>query len=448
MKSDTHFIQHSIFIIASWFKRLSFLMAILLVTILAPTSHAQDFPDVCLQPENLMPNCTFDNGTNGWQPFIESGSASFSVLQGGGECHAPLCPAGYIVTEDHFIGGIYQQVPVTAGNTYYTNIVWLAFDSLANDEGINSLTGGIGRWIGIDPTGGTDSRSPNIIWSPDNWRNDCKICNVEQAIAQAQADTITVFLKIDDSWRLRAAEKGYAVPTSKDQFWIDDIGLKQVDNALAPAPQAEAPPTETPIPADTVAERPAEDTPPTDTPVPTHTPVPEEEAVEDNSEEPVEEEEPSTSEEDSTDTEATEETESATPTATTHSTLAPPPTITPTSTPTPQADTLPLVVADEATPVVDNRPAPTPVQITQATPPVSAGQLAEQFLPESLSPEVLGVAGTTICVSGVLLMILAVFMMGLTWLYRAGWEDEDDDDDDFDEDGFYTGEDIEVEIVA
>ena len=140
----------------------------------------------------------------------------------------PLCPAAYIVTEDHFVGGLYQQVAVVPGNNYYANIVWLVFDSLVNDEGAHQQTGGIGRRIGIDPFGGTDPRSPNIAWSLDNWRNDCKICNIEHVTVTAQADTITLFLRIDDTWRLRAAEKGFPIPPSKDQFWIDDMGLKQV----------------------------------------------------------------------------------------------------------------------------------------------------------------------------------------------------------------------------
>ncbi len=144
-------------------------------------------PDVCQQSENILPNCNFDNGTSGWQTFIEEGSANFSVLQGGGECHAPLCPAGYIVTQDYFVGGIFQQVQVVKGNTYYGNIVWLVFDSLANDNSINSVVGGISRKVGIDPFGGTDSRSPNIVWGPENTRNDCKICASQEVTATAQA---------------------------------------------------------------------------------------------------------------------------------------------------------------------------------------------------------------------------------------------------------------------
>jgi hypothetical protein len=59
---------------------IAFFLTLLLLP--APTV-AQDFPDVCQQAENVMPNCTFDAGLDRWQTFTESGSANFAVLQGG-----------------------------------------------------------------------------------------------------------------------------------------------------------------------------------------------------------------------------------------------------------------------------------------------------------------------------------------------------------------------------
>src|SRR5262245_55798065 len=250
-----------------------------LLVILFPllTSLAQDFPDVCQQAENILPNCNFDGGKANWQIFIETGAANFDIKQGGGDCHAPLCPAGYIVTDHHFVGGIFQQVPVVKGNTYYANIVWLVFDSLVNDAGINSATGGIGRRIGIDPFGGTDSTSGNVVWSTDNWRHDCKICNIEQVTVTAQADTITLFLRIDDTWKLRAAEKGFNVPASKDQFWIDDLGLRLVGEGAksveVTSPTSKATATQEPTPTEAVEPSPTSPPAPTDTSVaPTDTP--------------------------------------------------------------------------------------------------------------------------------------------------------------------------------
>jgi hypothetical protein len=365
---------------------------------------AQDSPpDVCQEGENIMPNCNFDGGVNGWTPFIEEGAANFSVLQGGGECHAPLCPAGYIVTESHFVGGIYQQVPVVKGNTYFANVVWLAFDSFANDKSVNAVAGGIGRRIGIDPFGGADPRSPNVIWGPENWRNDCKICANQEVTAQAQADVLTVFLRIDDRWRLRAAEKGYAVPPSKDQFWIDDIGLKQVAGSVAPAvapTDTPVPPTDTPIPE-----------PPTATPAPA-TEEPQEEVITSLADAPTE----------IAQVKSSSEAEAVSPIATPApvNVIAPPPTLTPSATPSPTA-TLEERERPHPTPTRTRRPTPTPEAA-----PLSAGML--------------GVAGTTICVGGGFLGLMGAVLTGLVWLYRLGWG-KVDDDDDADE------EEIIVEIV-
>jgi hypothetical protein len=352
-------------------------------------------PDICQQSENIMPNCNFDNGTSGWTPFLEEGSAEFAVLQGGGECHAPLCPAGYIVTQSHFVGGIYQQVKVTPGNTYYANIVWLVFDSFANDNSVNSVVGGISRKIGIDPFGGTDPKSANIVWGPENTRNDCKICASQEATATAQADTITVFLRIDDRWRQRAAEKGYNVPPSKDQFWLDDFGLKQVGGSAAPPPPTDTPVPPTPTPP-----------PPTDTPVPAPATAEPEVAPAQLANAPTEE---VAQAEASPTAEAAAPTDTPTPVPVTP--LAPPPTLTPSATPSPTATFEPK-----------KRPEPTPTRVrrtTQAT--------AEDTI---LPTEVMGFAGSTLCLGGGLIGLMGAVLVGLVGLYRLGWRKGDDDDPD------------------
>lgn len=356
---------------------------LLFLTILASPAQtiAQDFPDVCQQPENILSNCNFNNGLDGWQPFLETGVADITVLQGGGECHAPLCPAAYIVTKDHFIGGIYQQVPVTPGRNYYANIVWLVFDSLVNDEAVYQATGGINRQVGIDPFGGTDPASPNVVWSPSNTRNDCKICNVEQVTVTAQADTITVFLRLDDTWKVRAAEKGFPVPPTKDQFWIDDLGLKEVGGEPI---VVQEPPTDTPLPS------PPTDTPepeiPTETPVsPTDTPTPQ---IDTPVSEPV--------------------SPIATPEPTNTPPLAPP-TLTPTHTRT-------------ATHTAQPKPSKTP------TPP---GE--ESPLQSTQPPEMMGAIGLSILVGGTILVTAGIVMAGLIWLYRVGWRNTDKND--FDDEG-------------
>ncbi len=388
--------------------RIRFLLTVLLflfVTIIlpAPSGLAQEFPDVCRQSENILRNCNFDSGLENWQPFLETGHADISVLQGGGGCHAPLCPAAFIVTNDHFIGGIYQQVSVTTGNNYYANIVWLVFDSLVNDAGINqAVGGGIGRRVGIDPLGGTDSTSSNVVWSEDNWRNDCKICNVEHVTVTAQADTITVFLRLDDTWRLRAAERGHAVPPSKDQFWLDDLGLKQVGGDAVPV--QEPVPTDTPVlPEDTPT--PVQEAPPnTPEPVKEDTPTPEPQP--DDADEP-----------DETGEAATEIAQAETPATESNSPVATP-TPEPANTPAPAPPTLTPTRAPSPTRTSKPRPTSTPtVQAQQAT-----------ATPESSDmPAMLGAAGTTVCIGSVVLLMAAIVLAGLVWMYRLGWNKPEED---------------------
>jgi hypothetical protein len=379
---------------------LPIIIGALLLGLQSAVAQAQDFPDVCQQPENILRNCNFDNGLDHWRPFLEEGNASISVLQGGSECHAPLCPAAHIVTDSSFVGGLYQQVPVTAGNSYYANIVWLVFDSLTNDQAVYDAGGGIGRRVGIDPFGGTDSRSSNIIWSPDIWRNDCKICNEEQVTVTAQADTITLYLRIDDTWRGRVEEKGFSIPASKDQFWLDDLGLKQVGGVeAARAAEAEPPPaTDTPL------------LPPTDAPVP----------AENDDDTPVAESPTETPEPDTPTPADIDETEptalqpvSPVQTPAAVSAIAPPPTLTPSMTPPP-------------TDTPEPRPTKAP-RLSRAAPPASE--------PPLISAGLLGVVGAGVCIGGVVLLLIGAVMAGLVWLYRLGWEqvDADEFDDDVDD---------------
>ncbi len=441
-------------------KLFAIFIGLLLMMGVVPDVSAQ-LPDVCQEPENIMPNCTFDNGLDGWQTFTEAGGADISVLQGGGECHAPLCPAAYIVTKDHFVGGLYQQVPVTPGNTYYANIIWLVFDSLANDGSINSQVGGIGRRIGIDPSGGTDSRSPNVVWSEDNWRNDCKICGIEEVAATAQAETITVFLRIDTTWRLRAAEKGFAVPPSKDQFWIDDIGLKQISEDEAAAVTTETEPTA----------EPTAPPPPTDTPAPETVSNPE--AVTANSVEAEEAEAPAEVEEavtteveteenlEPTESEAVEDTDASdeaavaetaeavlaqvteTPPAPVN-TVAAPPTLTPTATRTPAPAATPVaaqLTGSDAAPATRRQQA---VADTKIETEPDSESLAASLIPTSPSVEFIGLAGSLACVGGVFVIIMAVVLAAMAWLYRLGWGNVKDDLDDDEADDVEV---IDVEII-
>jgi hypothetical protein len=130
----------------------------------SPVAGQGGFRDVCQEdPNQLLQNCGFSQGLNGWQTFVEAGQVSISTIDGGA-CHSPLCPAAFFASNGSFVAGLYQQVPATPGVTYWANVIWLVFHPAG------ALDNTVGRRVGIDPTGGTDPTSPNVVWSPDLWR--------------------------------------------------------------------------------------------------------------------------------------------------------------------------------------------------------------------------------------------------------------------------------------
>ena len=67
--------------------------------------------------------------------------------------------------------GIYQQVNVPAGSTV-TLRAWAQAWSSSEDDPSVSTGGKYTLSVGIDPTGGTDWTSPNIVWSAPNYTLD------------------------------------------------------------------------------------------------------------------------------------------------------------------------------------------------------------------------------------------------------------------------------------
>jgi hypothetical protein len=62
-------------------------------------------------------------------------------------------------------GGIYQQVNVQVGSNL-TLTAWAQAWSSQEDDPAVSKNGRYFLSVGIDPTGGTDFASPNVVWSP------------------------------------------------------------------------------------------------------------------------------------------------------------------------------------------------------------------------------------------------------------------------------------------
>jgi hypothetical protein len=226
-------------------------------------------------PPNVIPQgvCDMDSFhgdpprqvPNGWNEFMLAGDADFSQDS---DTYWGAPSLRIRNSGGTFKAGIYTQVQVTPGAGYRASCAWGAPN--APDQ--------FGRQLGIDPTGGTDPNSPNIIWGPMHW-GPGRILNYPppdvnvDVKARAINSTITVFFLTD-----------HPQSTGDNLIFIDAIALYPDDSA--PAPVAPAEPSPTPVPP---TEAPAEAAPaagqvqvaavalPTDTPIPataTFTPAP------------------------------------------------------------------------------------------------------------------------------------------------------------------------------
>jgi hypothetical protein len=211
-------------------------------------------------PGNLMPNCDFEQFSGdlptGWSSQVLSGQVTFRPVTGS-ESHSAYGQSSLLLTSgDAYVATIYTQVGgLQPGTAYKASIGWGA---------PAPPTDSFGRQLGIDPTGGTDANSPNVVWGPMHWGDARGLnwpppdVNVDVSTV-AQSPTITVFVKVDHN---------RAVPGSL--IFLDAVSLF-VDPVQPPptaVPPTAVPPTETSVP------KPRARLAPAATPVPTATPSP------------------------------------------------------------------------------------------------------------------------------------------------------------------------------
>lgn len=199
-------------------------------------------------PKNLLANGTmgsdhhdtpFGTVADGWDPFIFSGSApSFrwvdneQIDQGGSQ---------QIYTTDTFDAGVRQTVRGTQPGVYY----WVRWGySLAAKSGgsygvPNVRVDSIGRKIGVDPFGGTDEKSPNVVWGPDLFDGNAALNAMQMILLfPARADHVTIFL------RAIARESG----NGENRVWIDALCMEARSDLPIATPLPAASPTNSPIP--------------------------------------------------------------------------------------------------------------------------------------------------------------------------------------------------------
>ena len=222
-------------------------------------------------------------------------------------------------------GGIYQEVDsVTSGTTYRFSLYAHVWSSSFEDADVSEDPGAVVVRVGIDPDGGTDGASEDILWSTaaaffyDAYRQYA-------VIATAESSTITVFV-----------ESTVGEPRANNYIYLDDAVLEVAsETTVEGTPTSE---TNTELVGDSV----------TDTPAPTATPIPTETATADDTATSTATLEPAENNVRSPAGSGQEDKPTATPTL--------PPTETATEAPTPSATaTLEPTATEEATAEVDEQ---------------------------------------------------------------------------------------------
>ncbi len=246
--------------LAKLFRLLGVIVWLTLMAFPAFPVHASQY---CEAP-NVIPRSMCDMDTfhgspprevpDGWTAFMLSGDAEYAPSN---DTFADVPSLMMHSSGGTFKGGIYGQVKVTPGAGYRASIAW----------GAPNAPDTFGRQLGIDPTGGTDPNSPNIVWGPMHWGPGRMLnypppdVNIDVR-ARAANSTITVFFLVD-----------HPRSTGDNLIFIDDLALFPDESA----PAIQLPPTDTPTPVPArpavVAQPPTATPTATDSPTPTDTPT-------------------------------------------------------------------------------------------------------------------------------------------------------------------------------
>lgn len=170
---------------------------------------------------------------NPWQPFIFSGSApqfrwvnNEGIFKGQSE---------QLFSTDTFDAGIMQTVQgLQPGSYYWFRLGWAP--AAKSTSGPNDPSDSVGVKVGVDPFGGTDPTSTNLIWGADLF-GDNKALNRPQLtmVFAARASSSTIFLR-------GIAKDG---SSGENRVWFDAVCMEARPELGTATPAA---PTATPVP--------------------------------------------------------------------------------------------------------------------------------------------------------------------------------------------------------
>lgn len=211
---------------------------------------ARAFPDNCgLHPSNLFRNGSMAPGHDTpfgqvaleWEPFVLVGSPRFEWVDNE---KWDANGAQYFWSDSvPFDAGIYQTVSGLQPNAYYRFRIGYSHARLDPGNTQNEIHPSMGRQVGVDPFGGTDPKSANVIWGPALFNSGAGMNPPELTMTfAARADKATMYF--------RGIFKG---ASGRAKVWFDVACMEQASEmptATALAPTATPiPPTSTPRPA-------------------------------------------------------------------------------------------------------------------------------------------------------------------------------------------------------
>ena len=154
------------------------------------------------------------NGTPAWhRPEYRSAN-----------CHFPICAPRVHSGDDaqHYFtffsvhdAGMYQQVSGITPGTILQFSIYLQAWSTNENLGPSQLTQNMNLRIGIDPFGGTDAYSSNVIWGPAG--NSFDAWTLFSMQATAQSSNVTVFTRSSPYWGVQ-----------HNDVYLDDASLVAV----------------------------------------------------------------------------------------------------------------------------------------------------------------------------------------------------------------------------
>ncbi len=235
---------------------------------------ARAFPDNCgLHPSNLFRNGSMAPGhttpygivSSEWEPFVLIGAPRFEWVDNE---KWDANGAQYFWSDSvAFDAGIYQTVGGLQPGVYYRFRIGYSHARLDPGNAKNEVHPSMGRQVGVDPLGGTDARSPNVLWGPELFNSGAGMNPAELTMTfAARADKATMYF--------RGIFRG---ASGRAKVWFDVACMEPLPAMPTATP---VPPTAKPIPP-TATPRPPTRPPvtkiaraPSATPTPTVTTTP------------------------------------------------------------------------------------------------------------------------------------------------------------------------------